>query len=473
MSSINLINGGLDVQGIVDNLITVASAPITRLQAQTKTYQDKITAYQTFNAKLLAFKTSVEDLLFKGEDVLLNIPSAFADRFSKSLFALRKATSSDDAVVTATAGKGVVTGNFTVTVSKLAKFNSFASNNFASDTTTNTATRTLVIQKGTDAAVTITVDATTNTLQGIKNAINNANAGVTASVLNDGSSTPYRLTITSNDSGSAGALTITNNLNQGAGSAVTLGETTPADDAAFQINGVNVTSSSNRVTNAVEGVTFDLKAESGTASITVERDIDSIVAGLKDFVAKYNDVVSNISSQSRYDATTKTSGILAGDFTVRQTQADLSSALSQSINFTGSSLSLLSQIGIKLGNDGTLSIDETKLRDKLSSNFRETAQLMLADATDAGGNTISMVPMLQGRLKSLTDSYDGPVFHATDAIQQNIRRINDQIDEMNARLDVQRELLIAQFSKADEALRQLSVLQTSLISQLNSLSGLA
>src|SRR5512144_2380030 len=115
MSSINLINGGLDVQSIVDSLIEVARLPINRLETKTETYQTRISAYQSFNSKLLALKTSAESVLFNGEDVPLNVPVDFSDRLSTSLFALRKATSSNEEVITATAGRGNVTGTFDVT----------------------------------------------------------------------------------------------------------------------------------------------------------------------------------------------------------------------------------------------------------------------------------------------------------------------------------------------------------------------
>jgi len=472
MGTINLINGGLDVLTIVDSLIAVERQPITRLQQQAKNYQDRVSAYQTLNAKLLAFRTSVESLLYKDEEVPLNLPADYSDRFGTSLLALRSAESSDEAVATASAGKGTAVGNFTVTVTRMAKFNAHASNNFASDTETATRTGTLVIQKGTEAEATITIDETNNTLQGIKNAINGANAGFTAAILNDGSGTPYRLVVTSDDSGTANELAITNNLTGGGGAAVTFTETTPAEDAALEINGVDVQSSSNTITNALEGVTLTLRSESGTTVIRVDRDTDAIAAGLKDLVAGYNDLMAYISSQSRYDTSRKSSGILAGDFTLRDAQSRLGSVLFQSVSISGFSLSVLSQLGITLSNSGTLSLDESELESQLTSNFQDVAHLLLADGLDGEGNPTSLVPLLQSHLAGLTDSLDGPISHASGAVQQNIRRINQQIEGMESRIAVRREILIAQFSKADEALRQLSVLQTSLSGMMDSLSSL-
>ncbi len=472
MGSVNLLSGGLDVLTIVDSLIAVEQQPITRLQQQAKSYQDRVTAYQSLNSKLLAFKTSVESLLFNNEDIPLNIPDDFSGRFATSLLALRTAKSSDETVATATAGKGTATGNFTVTIGNLARFNAHASNNFASDTATTTKTGTLVIQDGSEEGVTITVDESNNTLQGIKNAINSKNAGFTASILNDGSGTPYRLVVASDDSGTAHELTITGSLTEGSGADLTFVETTPAEDAAFQINGVDIQSSSNTVSDAIEGVTLDLKSESGTTVIRIDRDTDAVVTGIKDLVAKYNDLVGYISSQSRYDDAKKTSGILSGDFLLRETQANLGAVMFQSIETSGYSLSVLSQLGIKLANNGTLSLDETTLKSQLSSSFMDVAHLLLDDGLDRLGNPTSMAPMLQSRLKSLTDSIEGPVFHAQDAVQQNIRRLNQQVEQMENRLATRREILITQFSKADEALRQMSVLQNSLSGMMNTLSSL-
>jgi flagellar hook-associated protein 2 len=479
MSSINSlssnvssgINGGLDVQSIVDNLMTAEQLPVRRLQTQTQSYKTKISAYQTLNTKLLALKTSAESIMFNQGDVPLNIPDAFSDRLSSSLFALRTATSSNESVMTATAGKGTTAGNYTVQVTKLAKFNSYASNNFASDTATNTKTGTITIQKGADTPVSIAITSGNNTLQGIKNAINAQNAGFSASILNDGSGTPYRLVVTANDSGAANNLTITTSWDPGAtGSDVTFAETSHGEDAALQVNGVNIASSSNSVSNAIEGVTLNLKAESGTATISIGRDADSIVAGVKDFVAKYNDLVAYITAQSTYDSSTKTSGVLAGDFTLRDAQIKMSSALCRSVSSDGSSLQVLSQIGIKLMTDGSLSLDESTFRNMLSSNYNETAHLMLANGLDSQGNTASIVPMLQQQLNALTDTVAGPVFQAEDSAQKSIDRINQQIDAMNLRLEARRAMYIAEYTKANEALAQLSVLQTSLTNQMNALN---
>jgi flagellar hook-associated protein 2 len=468
------MSGGLDVQSIVDNLMLADSIPVQRLQSQTKTYQSKITAYQALNTKLLALKTSTESILYKGEGVPLNTPADFSERLANSLFAMRKATSSNESIMTATAGKGIVTGSYSVTINRLAKFSTHASSNLSSDTTSKTQTGTITLQKGTETAVPITITAENNSLQGIKNAINGADAGFTATVLNDGSGVPYRLVISSNDSGAANDLTINASWDavqaDPAWTALSFTETTHGQDASVSVNGVDILSRTNAVTNAIEGVTLNLKAESGTATVGTERDADAIVEGVKDFVDKYNAVINYIAAQASYDPSTKVAGVLAGDFTLRETQTGLGSIISQSVSSDSSTVNVLSQAGIKLMGNGTLALDETKFRDKLATNFNDTAHLFLADGLNSSGATTSILPMMQQRLKSLTDNIDGPVFHAQDSNQQSINRINKQIDEMNLRMEARRAMYVAQFTKANEALAYLASMQSSISNQMTQLS---
>ncbi len=471
MGSVNSLSGGLDVQGIVDNLIYAEREPIRRLERQSRAYQDRISAYREFNSKLLAMQTGIEGILFHGAGFPLNYPSGLGSRLGHSVFSLRKAVSSDESVLQATAAKGTLTGSFAIAVSQLAQAAAHASGNFASDTATLLKTGTLVIQKGSDEAVTITVDETNNTLQGLRNSINSLNAGFVASIVRDGRAEPYRLVITSSSTGTANSLSITSNLDQGDGAAIHFTETLAARDALLQVNGIDVVSSSNTVSDAIEGVTLNLRAASGSATVRLESDLDAIAAALKEFAGKYTDIIGYIASQSRYDAAKKQAGVLAGDFVLRQAQGTLSGVIMRSVSPGGSAMAGLWQIGFKLANDGSLSVDESKLREMLTSNLTGVAEMFLADAPDGGGGFISIGPDLRAQLKNLTDTYAGPVTSSRNAIQQNIDRIAQQISQMEDRLAARRELLLAQFARADAALRQAGALQASIAGQVSSLKN--
>ena len=387
-SSVNIMSSVLDVQGIVDNLIYVESAPVRRMQSQSATLQSKVSAFQSLNTKLSTLLDSVNGILFSGNVVPFQKSYTFSERLADSIFAKGNVESSDDSIISATATNVASTGNYSITVSTLAQAKSMASAGFADISTTQTGTGTLVITTGANDPITINVDSSNNTLTGLRNAINAANAGVTASILNDGSATPYRLLITASESGTANAFIMTENLS--GGQVLSLTQTLAAADAQFVVNGVSMTNSSNTISDVISGVTFLLKNPSATAvTLAVGRDISSIISALKEFVSAYNDVNSFISSQFTYNATTKQAGLLSGDSTLRRIQTNLQNQLIQAVTNRFTSFSVANQIGIEFDRDGSLSLNETQLEAVLASDFTGVAALLLGDGTPASRITTS------------------------------------------------------------------------------------
>jgi flagellar hook-associated protein 2 len=389
MSSINLLSSGFDVQTIVDQLIQVERAPITRMETQSGTLQSRIKALQSFNTKLSTLLDKLNNALFKAETAPLNVPAGFERRFARSVFAVRKASSSDESAVLASAAKGAAVGSYAVTVSTLAKARTEASANFADTDTTAVGAGTLVIQVGTKDAVTINIDEANNTLEGVRQAINSANAGVSATILNDGSSTPYRLLLTAKSTGTANAFTLTENLS--GGQSLSLTETQAAVDAQFTVNGIGLTKSTNTVSDVISGVTFTLRATTAApVEVTVENDTDAAIAGLKELIAAYNEVNAYANSQARYDAEKKQAGILAGNATLRNTLLRIQESVTGQIanNFTG--LQFVGEVGLKVNSDGSLSLDEAKLRSTLESDPTGVAALFLGDGAAGTGESISV-----------------------------------------------------------------------------------
>ncbi len=387
-SSINLLNSVLDVGTIVDNLIYVESAPVRHMQRQVTTLQNKMSAFQSLNTKLSTLSDSVNTLLFGESQVPLLKPYSFSERLSASIFTKCKVTSSDDEKVSASASNVTSAGSYSISVSSLAQAKSMASSSFADRTSTLTGTGTITITTGSKDPITVTIGSSNNTLIGVRNAINNANAGVTASIINDGSATPYRLLITANDTGTANSFTITDNLS--GGQSLGLTQMQAASDAEFTVNGVNITKSSNSVSDVISGVTIALKAVT-TSSVTlhVEKDIDSIVDALNKLVSSYNEVNSYINSQFTYNSATKSAGVLAGDSTLRRIQSTLQNQVIQSVANRFTSYRVASQVGLKFNRDGSLTLDETQLRSALSTNFTGVAALFLGDGTPSGSATVS------------------------------------------------------------------------------------
>ena len=384
-SSINLISSVLDVTSIVDNLIYVESFPVRTMQSQVTTLQSRVSAFQSLNTKLSTLSDKINSLLFGTTEAPISKPYAFLDRLSDSVFAKSAVSSSDDKIISATASKATAGGAYSITVTSLAQARSMASAGFADTTSTRTGTGTLTITTGSEDPVTVTINSSNNTLSGVRDAINSADAGVAATIINDGSATPNRLLITANDTGTANSFSIADNLS--GGQALSLTQMQAATDAQFVVNGVSITKSSNTVTDVIDGVTFTLKAQTAASPVTlkVERDLDAIVKAFNEFISSYNEVNTYIRNQFAYNSTTKMAGVLSGDSNLLRIQSTLQRQIVQSVSNPFTNYSVASQVGLKFNRDGSLSLDESQLRSALTSNFTGVAALFLGDGTPSGG----------------------------------------------------------------------------------------
>jgi flagellar hook-associated protein 2 len=385
-SSINLVSSAIDVGSIVDNLIYVDSAPVRNMQSQVTTLQSKISSFQSLNTKLSTLANKVDTILYGTTSEPLINPYTFSDRMEDSIFSKCKVTSSNTDAIAATADNVTTGGTYSVSVTSLAQAKSAASANFADVSSTKTGTGTLTIKTGDNDAINVMITESNNTLTGVCNAINEAGAGITATIINDGTSSPYKLLITANDAGTANDFTVTDSLS--GGQALSLEQKQAASDAVFVLNGVTITKDSNTISDVISGVTFTLKSKTaGTVNLTVDKDIDSIVSALNDFVSAYNSVNSFINSQFAYDATNKKAGLLSGDSTLRNIQGNLQNQMIQSISNRFTSYNVAGQVGLNFNRDGSLNLDTEKLRTALSSNFSGVAALFLGNGTPSGGAT--------------------------------------------------------------------------------------
>ena len=348
---------GIDPQKIIDGLTSIQTKRIARFTKQQTQLQQKVDTLNSLQTKLV--------------DVQLN-----ANKLARSAggaFDGRKASSSDDTALTATAGSAAVPGVYNITVNSLARADQRASAGFA-DPNTRLKTGTLTIQTGTDEAKTITLDDRNNTLQGLADAINSAGSGVRAAVINDGSATPFRLLLTSQKTGVANAINLTNDLTGGTGAAIDPTATTiqAASDAQVAIGSgpgaITVSNSTNQISSLIPGVSFNLNKADTTKPITltVTNDTSSATTAVKDFVTSFNSVIDFISERDQYDSEKKTTGVLQGNRDVVNFQNDLSNALSAAIPGLSRNANRLSNVGIAFDASGKLTLDETQLNRALS-----------------------------------------------------------------------------------------------------------
>jgi len=469
-SAINLTSSVLDVASIVDGLIYIESSPVRNMQSQVTVLQSKLSAYQSLNTMLSALSGKVNTMLFRDAEAPFVQPGSFADRLQDSLFAGCMVASSNPDVISATASNSIFVGSYSITVTGLAQAQSVASSGFADTASAALATGTLTITTGDHDPVTITIDSTNNTLSGLRDAINNANAGVAASIINDGSpDTPYRLLIKANETGTANSFTLAEGLS--GGQALELVQTQAASDAQFTLNGVSIVKSSNTVSDVISGVTFTLKElASAPVTLSIDKDVDSIVGAVNEFVTAYNAVNSFINSQFRYDPSTEKAGVLAADSTLRRIQSTLQNQITQRVTNPFTSFSAAGQAGLEFNRDGSLTLDESKFREALAGDFTGVAALFLGDGASSegyGGILMNLFRVLDG----ITDPLSGPIHNATDGLNRNIDSLQDRISSYQERLEKRREMLTLEYSRADEALRLMTVLQAQLSSQISALTG--
>ncbi|MBI5443903.1 MAG: flagellar filament capping protein FliD [Deltaproteobacteria bacterium] len=346
---------GIKTTDTVDKLMVVESRPKILKEAEQTRLENRQSAWQDVNAKLLAVSVASSDL------------SRLAT------WNAQKVTSSNEALLTATASMDASQGTYTVHVERLAKAHQVASQGYDSNTS-SVGTGTLSIQLGTDAAKTITFDATNNTLDGAVKAINDAKVGATASIIYDGSQ--YKVLLSSNETGTKNELTITK------GADVTLNFATTVQDAQDSrvtlgsSGAIAVDSASNKVDTLIKGVILNLKAaEPGNEiTISVSRSGDEISKKVQAFVDAYNDAQSYISKQFAYDADKDVAGILMGDSTLISMQRNLGGLLLGTVN-SGSALKTLSAAGVTIGDGGQLSFNAAKFSEAVASDFTGTMRL--------------------------------------------------------------------------------------------------
>ncbi len=460
------VGSGLDVKSLVSQLMAVEQRPLTLLTHKEGVFQAKLTALGSVQGSLSALQSAAKTLAAAG-----------TASYSTSV--------SDSAILGASADSTAAAGSYSVAVTKLAQVQKLVSPapgraSLTAAIGTGSAT-TLTVTLGTisgtpvngqyasagfaaDASkvpVTLTIDSSNNTLAGIRDAINAANAGVTASIINDGSGSPYRLALTSNATGAVNSMKLSVSgdaaiaalleYNPTAASQ-NLNETQTAQDAALAVDGVNVTSATNSVAGAIQGVTLNL-AKAPTASavtVTVQRDNSKLSSALGALVNAYNGANKAIAGATAKGA------ILQGDWAVLGLQRNVRAILG-GVQTAGGAYTTLSQLGISFQKDGTLALDSAKLSDALSAKVGDAAALAAAI-----GNAV----------KSAADDMlgpTGPISNETAGINRSIKDISSQRIAIQSRLEATQARYQAQFNALDTLMSSMSQTSSFLMQQLGNL----
>ena len=459
--------GTLDVPTLVSQLMSVERQPIDTLNTKISSYQLKISSLGTISGLVSSFQTAVQSL--------------------NTSIAGFSATPSNASIFSASASSTAAAGIYSLNVSQLAQSQNLVA---AGQTSSNTAisngvATTVTFDFGTISGGTlaggvytgaafnsngsgsksITIDSTNNTLQGIRDAINATQMGVTATIVNDGSGTPYRLALTSNNSGVSNSLKITTSGGDGTINSLlgydpagtqNMNQTVTAQNANFTVNGIAISKASNAVTDAIQGVTLTLNAVTTTpATLTIAHDTNAVSTAVSGVVDAYNALYNQLKSRSAYGSSSAAAGALAGDGTLRLMQDQLRGIFNTAAS--GGTLTSLSQVGVTTQADGTLSLDKTALNSAMANNYSDVTNLF-SSATGFGT-----------RLDAWSTSVLAPgglIDTSTTSLNTSINGYNDQISRLEVRMTALQKQYTTQYTNLNMLLSSMNDTSAYLTKQL-------
>ncbi|RMF93196.1 MAG: flagellar hook protein [Nitrospinota bacterium] len=437
------IGSSLDLQGILDQLREAEEAPITRLEEKKADIEAQLEEFDTVNSKLLSVKTHALNL---------SLPSNFLER---------NVSVSNENVLTASVATGTTTTSTTVEVIRLASRSSFQSSGVADADAALISSDTVFEYKlGTGDTISLSV-ANGTTLNQLAELINDDpnNPGVTATVIDDGSSSnPFRLVLTADATGEENRISIVTPLAdlpltevQGSGTSL---------NAEIKVNGITYERQSNTgISDVLQGITLNLH-DVGTVSIQVTADTSSIQEEIVGLVESLNDAVQEIKTNSSFDEETGEFGLLTTVSSIRGLSGELTLLLGTSIP-TGGTITSLYDLGMEVNRDGTITIDEEKVADALANNLDEVMTLFAGD--EENGIT-GLGTLLNDRLRDITGS-NGLIATEKEASLQSLDRLEEQIENSKAQLDRRFEILTRQFVALDSYLSQVQS-QSNFLSQM-------
>ena len=466
------IGSGLDVSSIVSSLMAVETQPLTKLQTVASTMQTKLSAF----GQMQSFVSSFRD--------------AAAQLQTASNYAVTTATSSDTTSVGASSTTKAIPGSYAVSVTSLASTQSTvsASGQFSAGTDA-VGTGSITISLGTwstgqtsftaksgSTDVVIPIGASENTLAGIRDKINAANAGVSATLVTDatgtrlalqssatGAANGFRVTVSDDDAANTDALGLSRLAFDPPSATTGTTLTQSAANTKASINGIAVETTGSTLSDVVDGMTFNLsKVTTTPVTVSVTRNTDSVKSLMTNFVGAYNALASFLSSATSYDASTKTAALLQGDATTTGLQNQLRSMVAQA-GKGSSAFGTLSDIGLEFQKDGRLKVNDTKLSAALSN---------LPELTKAMTNVDTATPTNNGFAKSLTAWADG-LLGSTGSLTGKTKSIQSQIasnqkdqDNLSTRLTAIEARIRAQYTALDTTMSNANALSKYVTQQI-------
>lgn len=460
------VGSNLPLDTLLTNLSTAEKGRLKPITQQQSSFTARLTAFGTLKSSLEKFQTA---------NTALNDATLF-----KSTTAVSNST---DLTVSTTAGAAA--GIYKINVTQLAQAQSIRTTSTVTDSKAaqgnDNASRTLIIkQDGKEKPLEIKLTKDQTSLEGMRDAINNANGGVTASIVkvkdND-----FQLVLTSSNTGLTNQMSVSvsgdeklnqfisfNNPNSSNSNVEQIVE---AKDAVLTVNGINIVRSSNTVTDAPQGLTLNLTKEVKDVTVTVSNSNEKSTTAIKAWVDAYNALVDTIGTLTKYTSVdpgaeeqNASNGALLGDSTVRTIQTGIRGQFSSSAN--DGKFQTLSQMGITQdGTTGKLKIDDEKLKKALTDNSVDVQQLLVGDGKETGITT-KVASLVKGYLAD-----DGIIDSAQDSINATLKKLTKQYLSVSASIDDTIARYKAQFTQLDTMMSKLNNTSSYLNQQFTAMTS--
>ncbi|MBH1977511.1 MAG: flagellar filament capping protein FliD [Comamonadaceae bacterium] len=466
------IGSGLDVNSIVSQMVALEKRPLTQLQTQAATIQTRLSAYSQMKSLMSTLSDAAAKLTRDGSWNGMAITSSNSAAVSASVTGIASATT------------------FGISVQQIARAQTVASAPVAKDAPVGAGT--LHIQLGTwlhtsppatfapgaDSPLEVTVGAT-DSLTAIAAKINDANGGVTATVMRDatgerllvrsaktGEESGFRIQVTE-DGGAPGlsALTFDPESAPGIGMATNPTQFSYAQNTLAKINGINISSADNTFADTIPGLKLTAsQVSTEEVTMTVGTDTAAMKKNIQDFVNAYNAVNDLLSASTKYDAETKTAGVLQGDNTAVGLQGALRMLTMGSAGDGAGAFQRLADVGISMERGGKLTVDGSKLDTALKDPAALKALFAAPAASTGGGGGIAV------QFKSFTSqllALDGLMNNKADALNSAVKRNASDQDKVNDRAALVEKRLRAQYTALDVKMGSLSALNNYISAQVN------
>lgn len=437
-NSLGGLGAGINVQSFVQAALTPQQLQIQQLQNEQSAFSSQTSALQRIQNDLNNLQSAEQAL-----------------RDPVGALTAQTAASSNTSTLTAAADGTATNGVHSITVSSLATTSSYYTNEVATGDAA-IANGGFQLQVGSSTPVTITVDSTDNTLNGLAAAINNQNLGVTASVVND--SNGARLALVSNATGAPGDLAVSANT-----TGLTFTKAVTGSNASLTVDGIPISSATNAVAGVISGVTLSLGSASPSAvTLTVGNDTASATNAINNFVGAYNQAIQDINAQFAVQSDGTGGGPLEADGTLRDAQSQLLSAVAFAT--AGSGGLNLASIGVNLNDDGTLSVNSGTLQTTLKTKFAAVQNFFQNAASGFGQN-------LDNILNNLVEPGTGSLVLDLQGIGQSQQALTNRINDIQANINVQQQVLTQTYSQMNVTLQQLPLLLQQINAELGKTSS--